>query len=84
MILKREEMFRLGLGCKPFEEDAEYYPDLTEAEVKECEDFGREMMLFARQCMNEYVKEQGYEFVSTGRGKERIFKRRENGAGERE
>ena len=66
---KREGFFRLGIGID-CDTNKELFPDVTDDEIKECRDFVKDMMLFAKQCVQETVKEQGYEFVSTGKGKE--------------
>ena len=73
---KRDGFFRLGIGIN-CETNKELFPDVTYDEIKECRDFVKDMMLFAKQCVQETVKEHGYEFVSTGKGKEKILVKKE-------
>ena len=67
---KQEGFFRLGVGgsCEP---DQVQYPDVTPQEKQECNDFWKDIFKMCQEVVQETVKEQGYEFVSTGKGKER-------------
>ena len=73
---KRDGFFRLGIGID-CDTNKELFPDVTDDEIKECRDFVKDMMLFAKQCVQETVKEQGYEFVSTGKGTQRELVKKE-------
>ena len=66
---KRKGFFRLGIGID-CDTNKELFPDVTDDEIKECRDFVKDMMLFAKQCVQESVREQGYEFIPTGKGKQ--------------
>ena len=67
---KRDGFFRLGIGID-CDTNKELFPDVTDNEIKECRGFVKDMMLFAKQCVQETVREKGYEFVSTGKEKQR-------------
>ena len=72
IIHKRDGFFRLGIGLD-CDTNKDLFPDVIDGEIKESKEFIKDMMLFARQCVQETVKENGYEFISTGKGKERIL-----------
>lgn len=74
---KREGFFRLGVGgsCEP---DTEQYPDVTPQETKECNDFWKYIFKMCQDCVQESVREQGYEFVSTGKGRQKELRRIES------
>ena len=71
---KREGFFRLGVGgsCEP---NPEQYPDVTPQERKECNDFWKEMFSLCRIFVHEHAREQGYEFIPTGKGKQKKLRR---------
>ena len=73
---KRKGFFRLGIGID-CDTNKELFPDVTDDEIKECRDFVKDMMLFAKQCVQETIKEHGYEFVSTGKGTQKEFVKKE-------
>ena len=75
-IIPYKEGF-VRLGAINMESCKESYPNLTETEVNDAKSFVKEMILLAKQCVQEYAKEQGYEFVSTGKGKERVLVKKE-------
>ena len=76
VIPKRDGFFRLGIGID-CDTNKELFPDITDDEIKECKDFIKDMMSLARQCVQETVRENGYEFVSTGKGKQRVLVKKE-------
>ena len=73
---KREGFFRLGIGgsCEP---DPQQYPDVTPKERKECNDFWKEIFSLCRIFVVEHSREQGYEFVPTGKGTQRELVKKE-------
>ena len=73
---KRDGFFRLGIGID-CDTNKELFPDITDDEIKECKDFIKDMMYFAKQCVKETVRENGYEFVSTGKGTQRELVKKE-------
>ena len=73
---KRKGFFRLGIGID-CDTNKELFPDITDDEIKECKDFIKDMMSLARQCVQETVRENDYEFVSTGKGTQRELVKKE-------
>ena len=73
---KRDGFFRLGIGIN-CDTNKELFPDVTDDEIKESKDFIKDMMLFAKQCVQETVRENGYEFVPTGKGTQRELVKKE-------
>ena len=73
---KREGFFRLGIGgsCEP---EPEQYPDVTPQERQECKDFWKDIFKMCQEVVQESVREQGYEFVSTGKGKQKELVKKE-------
>ena len=71
---KREGFFRLGIGGSS-EPDPAQYPDVKQQERQECNDFFKDIFKMCQEVVQEHVKEQGYEFVSTGKGTEKILRR---------
>lgn len=71
---KLEGFFRLGIGGS-YEPDKEQYPDVTSQERQECKDFWKDIFKICKEVVQESVREQGYEFVSTGKGTEKILRR---------
>lgn len=71
---KREGFFRLGIGGSG-EPKKEQYPDVTPSERQESKDFWKEIFNFCKEVVQESVREQGYEFVSTGKGRTRELRR---------
>ena len=70
----REGFFRLGTGGS-CECDPEQYPAVTPQERQECKDFFKDIFKMCQEVVQESVKEQGYKFVPTGKGKERVLRR---------
>lgn len=64
---KREGFFRLGISGS-FYLNEKQYPDITPQELKECDDFWKDVFNFCKEVVQESVREQGYEFVSNGKG----------------
>ena len=73
-IPKREGFFRLAVGGSS-EADPEQYQDVDTQEIKECNDFCKDIFKFCKEVVQETVREQGYEFVHTGKGSARILKK---------
>lgn len=71
---KREGFFRLGVGGSS-EPDQLQYPDVTHQERQECNDFFKDIFNLCKEVVQETVKENGYEFVSTGKGSEKVLKK---------
>lgn len=71
---KRDGFFRLGVGGS-WEPDPEQYPDVTPQERQECIDFWKDIFKLCQVFVQESVREQGYEFFATGKGKERALRR---------
>lgn len=73
---KREGFFRLGIGGSS-EPDPKQYPDVIPQERKECKDFWKDIFKMCQEVVQESVREQGYEFVSTGKGTQKELVKKE-------
>ena len=70
----REGFFRLGVSgsCEP---NPHQYPDVTPQEIEEADDFWKDVFKFCKEVVQESVREQGYEFFLTGKGKLKELRR---------
>ena len=73
---KRNGFFRLGIGGSS-EPNPEQYPDVTPQERQECKDFLKDIFKMCQEVVQESVREQGYEFVPTGKGTQRELVKKE-------